>query len=82
MLLTYDPYLSLQICHVFVVIKPSSARVVIAYGWVSMGICLIVASDVSVLKTNGMVNKERDGQTGWDLCILPFLSCFFWNIMS
>lgn len=62
--------------------KASFARLVIAYGWVSIDICLIVASDVSVLKTNGMVNKERDGQTGWDLCMLPFLSCFYWNILS
>ena len=82
MLLTYDPYSSFQICHVFVVIRPSFARVVIAYGWVSMDIYLIIPSHVSVLKTNGMVNKERDGQTGWNLCMLPFLSCFYWNIMS
>lgn len=81
MLLTYGPYVSLQICHVFVVVRPSFARVVFAYGWVSMDIYLIVPSD-AVLKTNGMVNKERDGQTGWNLCMLPFLSCFYWNIMS
>jgi len=80
MLLTYGPYVSLQICHVFVVVRPF-ARVVFAYGWVSMDIYLIVPSD-AVLKTNGMVNKERDGQTGWNLCMLPFLSCFYWNIMS
>lgn len=47
------------------------SRVIRGHGRVAMDRCLIVASDVSVLKTNQMVNKERDGQTGWN-----FLSCF------